>query len=208
MKKQASIAAALTAVLIGTLMSASCNGDNHHDDSDSTRSMGSMMDSAGSSVAQAADTVAAKVGDAFSGYEDSSFVADAIQSNENELRFLDDGISRGMSASLKQHARSMKADHKRLGEQMKAYAKKMHYSMPGVDEEKVNDARKDLNDKKGADWDKAWIDLMTREHRKAIDKFETASKKTEDPPLKTLVDAALPVLQSHRDMLEKLPASM
>lgn len=209
MKNQATKTILLTALLVGALAGTSCNdGDNRHDDSDTTRSMGSMMDSAGNAIGNAADTVAAKVDDAFSGYEDSSFVAEAIESNETELRLLDDGIAKGTSASLKQHARSMKADHKRLGDQMKAYARKMNYRIPGVDNEKLNDAREDLNDKKGADWDDKWIDMMKSEHRKAIDKFERASNKTQDPPLKNLVDAALPVLQSHRDMLEKMPASM
>lgn len=205
MKNQTS-KSAIAALFLSALFSVSCNDADHRDDdADSTTRVGAILDSAGSSINNAAD----KVEDAFAGYSDSSFVTEAIASNETEIKLLNEGIAKGTSATVKKHARSMKEDHTRLLGQLKAYAKKMNYTIPAPSDEEANDAKEDLNDhKSGDDWDKAWTDLMISEHRKAIDKFSTASEEATDPPLKTLVDAALPVLQSHRDMLEKMPASM
>jgi putative membrane protein len=64
------------------------------------------------------------------------------------------------------------------------------------------------DDKKGAEWDKEWIDDMVEMHEKDVKKFEEAQNDVADPELKTMVSEALPVLRSHLDMTKQIKAKM
>jgi len=67
----------------------------------------------------------------------------------------------------------------------------------------------DMNaNKKGKDWDAAYVDAQIADHQEAISKFEAAQNTVTDPDLKNLITQALPTLHDHLKMVQDLKASM
>ena len=66
----------------------------------------------------------------------------------------------------------------------------------------------DINDKTGTAWDKAWTDKMVADHADLLAHLNTLSGQVTDADAKKLVAGAIPVVQSHLDMVKKMDASM
>lgn len=113
------------------------------------------------------------------------------------------------TADVKMHAKHMLADHQKLGDEMKALAtkKNMQVSMdPPADKKQMLD---DMNaNKKGKDWDMAYLDAQVKDHQEAISLFENGSKSVKDADLKALIDKTLPTLRDHLKMVQDAQAKM
>lgn len=159
------------------------------------------MDTVGQKIENAVDTVKAN----FQENRDEDFVQDVIKANTKELHLLALAQKKGTNKEVKSHAKTMEADHKKMGSQMEEYAKKKNITV-NIDS---NDVKSDFDtDNAGADWDKKWVDKLVDEHQDVIDKFEKKEKNAKDEELKSMVSATLPTLHSHLDMMKQLQAKM
>ena len=66
----------------------------------------------------------------------------------------------------------------------------------------------DLSAKTGADFDKAYVDAMVKDHKEDIAAFEEASKKVTYPELQAFITKTLPVLHKHLDAIQKIHDKM
>ena len=210
--------------LLGCLLStalASCGGnENGGSATDSTSTAGasdtggdisSTAKNMGDQVKGGVDTLADKVNSIFSNSSnpDSSFVLNAGTQNEDEMKLLQAGIDKGTSTELKAHAKMMLADHKKMGQEVKAYAAKKKFSTMSPSDSKAADELKDINSHtKGADWDKAWTDKLVDGHEKTIGLFEKGQTSVKDPTLSGMITKTLPTLHSHLTMVQGLQNSM
>jgi putative membrane protein len=60
----------------------------------------------------------------------------------------------------------------------------------------------------GADFDKAYVSDMLRDHKKDVKEFEKASQDLSDPDLKAFAAKTLPTLQEHLSMVQNLEAQV
>lgn len=103
------------------------------------------------------------------------------------------------SQRVKDFGSMLVKDHSAAGEKLKTMAKRKDIVLP---DSLSNDAQKhvkELSQKKGKDFDKAYMDMMVSDHKKDISKFENASKNAQDLDLKSFASETLPVLQKHLD---------
>ena len=128
----------------------------------------------------------------------------AVEKNTKEMMWLQAGIDRGTSKELKDHARMMLADHKKLDGEVKALAGSKNWQLPTVDTANVVDLNKDA----GNDWDKAWTDKMVDEHEDLLSKLKDSETDVKDADLKALVTKTIPVVQGHLDMAKKMKDKM
>jgi putative membrane protein len=198
----------LHAILIASLFFASACGNGNNAGNGAQNAMDTMAakaDTAMDHVKNDAQAAAGAVEGAVNKNEDSDFVVKAALTNNAELKVLQAGIDNGTGKEVNAHARMMIADHKKLGEKVKAYATKKGYTLPDGDNGKGDDVIATLNkSNKGADWDKAWVDHMVSAHKDAIDMFERGQAGVKDDELKNIIAGALPTLHSHLDMMQKL----
>jgi putative membrane protein len=192
-----------TILFAGLLAFAACNNANNStstSDSTTTRTTDTSA-----SLKESANHAAGKVEGALDKNEDSDFVVKAAMTNMAELKVLQAGIDKGTDKELKMHAKMMMADHKKMGDKVKAYATKKGYVLPQNDDGKGDEAVGNIDKKtKGKDWDKEWADHMVSAHNDAIGMFERGEGAAKDPDLKTIISGALPTLRSHLDMMKKL----
>ena len=138
------------------------------------------------------------------GMSDADFVMDVAKGNAGEIKMLQMGVDKGTSKMLKDDAKKMLADHKKLAQQAQDYASKHNITLPAPD----NMDMSDMDSKKGKDWDMAWAGKMVDGHQTMIAKFEAEQNVAKDPELKTWVTNTLPTLHNHLDMAQKLQSSM
>ena len=65
-------------------------------------------------------------------------------------------------------------------------------------------AAKKLQDQSGAEFDKAYVTEMCKDHEQTISKFEQASRSATDPELKRFASDTLTKLREHNHMAEQL----
>ena len=131
--------------------------------------------------------------------KDADFVADVIKANAMELKMLAAGKTMGTDKQLRDNAKKMESDHKKLATTMMNYA-----SDNGIAIDTSGTDHDMADDKKGKEWDEDWAEKMVDEHQKTIDKFEDAKDDVRDSTLKNIITGTLPTLRAHLSMSKAL----
>ena len=204
------------------LIAAACNStsthDSTHNDSASTYYNGSQdqgMEGASTggvtpTTSQADTMVNNTNASSIPGTQaDMAFVNDAIAANIAEIAAHKAAVSKAESKEVKMHAQHMLTDHMKMGDDMKAFARKKNYNIPMDAPADKTQAMETMNkDNKGAAWDKAYVAMQVRDHQQTIARFEAAERTVVDPELKNMIAAALPKLRSHLQMVQDAQSKM
>lgn len=146
---------------------------------------------------------------AATGISDQDFVTKASSANTAEIAAHKAAGTHATSADVKMHAKHMLTDHMKMGDEMKALASKKGLTVstePPADKKQMLD---DMNaNKKGKDWDIAYLDAQVKDHEEAIALFESGSAGVKDADLKAMIDKTLPTLRDHLQMVKDAQAKM
>jgi len=85
---------------------------------------------------------------------------------------------------------------------LKALAAEKHIVIPDNMSEKCQKEVSDLEEKKGKEFDKAYADLMVKDHKDDIDEFKKESEKGNDAQVSAWAKNKIPVLEHHLMMAE------
>ena len=136
---------------------------------------------------------------------EQDFVNYAVPGNTKEIIWLEAGIHKSHDKELKQQASMMLTDHKKLDAEVKHYLDNhKDLNVPTVDTANVVD----INDKKGADWDKAWANKMVEDHSDLLSKLQNSQRDVKDTALLSLINSTVPVVESHLAMAKTLKAKI
>jgi putative membrane protein len=136
---------------------------------------------------------------------EQDFINYAVPGNTKEIAWLKAAMARASSKEIKDHASMMLKDHNKLGANVKDYlSKHPNLTMPSVDTANVVN----INDKTGADWDKAWTDKMVDDHQGLLDKLKKSQGDVKDADLNKLITNTIPVVESHLAMAKSLQDKM
>ncbi len=132
--------------------------------------------------------------------KDAQYLVDAYNSGLYELEASQHAKQKAVNSNIKHLAAEMVESHAKMNVSIKSLADKKQVSLPV----KLNDDQmkeiKDYSDKKGADYEKAYIDKMVSDHEKAIKLSEEAAEKAHDPEIRNLFNSSLPTLRHHLEM--------
>jgi putative membrane protein len=94
----------------------------------------------------------------------------------------------------------MIAEHARANDELKAIATRKSIALP----QDINSDQKATMDKlsklSGADFDKAYLADMVKDHEADAKEFESQAKKGTDPDIKAFAAKTLPMVQRHLQM--------
>jgi putative membrane protein len=137
---------------------------------------------------------------------EQDFVNYAVPANTTEIVWLKEGIAKSGSPEIKSHAKMMLKDHQQLDEKVKSYltTKGTSLTVPPVDTTNAVN----INDKKGKDWDKAWVDKMVDDHSHLLDKLKSSQNDVKDSSLLALINNTIPTVESHLAMAKKMKSKM
>ena len=140
---------------------------------------------------------------------DADFVMKASAVNMAEVNAHKAAQTHATIADVKAHAKHMLEDHTKLGNDMKALATKKGWATATDADPNKTQALNDMNsNKKGKDWDAAYLDAQENDHKEAISMFEKAQNDVQDADLKALITQALPKLRDHLQMAQDAKSKM
>ncbi|HYG17113.1 MAG TPA: DUF4142 domain-containing protein [Bacteroidia bacterium] len=121
-----------------------------------------------------------------------------------EVRVSELAQTKATNADVKEFAMMMVKDHTMANEELKAWAARKNVSLPSAMSEDMQKKYNDLNEEKGMDFDKEYMDMMVKDHDKDIEMFEKCAEDCKDAELKTWCNEKLTTLRMHKDHAEKI----
>ena len=160
----------------------------------------SMMAVPADSVMAVDSTTMSGMGDNQAGNlseQDKMFANEAAKGGMTEAMLGQLGADNGTNAKVKSHGQMMVSDHTKANEELKSWAASAGYTLPAAPDAAQQKIAEDLKAKKGAEFDRAYTDIMVSEHEKAINLFRKQSTDGSDAALKAFATKTLPTLEQH-----------
>jgi putative membrane protein len=139
---------------------------------------------------------------------DRDFVVDAASGGLMEVELGKIAETNAASAQVKEFGRMMVTDHTKANNELKEVAAKQNIAIGATPMEKQQKKIDDLKAKKGADFDKDYVDMMVDDHKDDVDKFKKEAEKGNDSAVKAFAAKTLPVLLKHLDHAQKMKDAM
>ncbi len=145
-------------------------------------------------MAQAQDTKSA----------DKSFVADSAQDSLAEINFAKLALQKSQDTNIRAFATRMIHDHEMLITSMKPFAAKLDAKVPSGPPMMDHVKYEELKLKSGQSFDRAYVELMVKDHHTDLDNFIKEANATADPALKAAVLKGEGVIKEHTIMIDKI----
>ena len=139
---------------------------------------------------------------------DTTFAMKAAQGGMAEVKFGQLAVEKASNPDVKAFGQKMVDDHTKLNDQMKQVASAENMTLPTDIDGKDQAAYDKLSKLSGADFDKAYIKGMVKDHSTDVKEFQKEANGGKDPQLKQLASTALPILQSHLQMAKETEAKL
>ena len=138
---------------------------------------------------------------------DAKFAKKAAMDNLAEVALADVARQQASQDTVKQYAEKLRSDHEQATEKLKSIAAQKGIDLPTDVDAKHKREQDKLAKKQGADFDKAYIDSMIKDHKSTIKEFEHEAKSGKDPELKEFANGMLPGLRKHLQEAQQLQGS-
>lgn len=129
---------------------------------------------------------------------DRDFVDEQLSKGEKEILLGRLAQQRGGSAEVRAFGEMMVADHTKAGGELKQIASRHNVSLPADDKDAHDDAHERLSKLSGAQFDRAYMDMMVNDHDDAVDDVRKKTESDKDHgDLRQWAVKALPVMEKH-----------
>ena len=135
---------------------------------------------------------------------DTEFYRLATESSQKEIAAGNMAGDQAQDPSVKDYAGMMVTDHTAMAQQVQEAAGTADAASPAPDAT----ATAALQGKTGADFDRAYIDMMVMDHQKAVAIFENAAQNASTDEAKALAQGALPKLREHLERAQELQTQL
>lgn len=140
--------------------------------------------------------------------KDFNFVSDVSRGGMEEVQLGELAKQKAGSPAVKEFGDRMVTDHGKANDDLKQIVQKKGALIPTSLSHRENATLEHLQKLSGAEFDKAYISDMVRDHKKDVKEFEKASQNLSDPDLKAFAEKTLPTLQEHLRMAENLESQV
>jgi putative membrane protein len=128
---------------------------------------------------------------------DATFVTKTASAGMAEVEFGKIAVERASSEEVKKFARRMVDDHSKANDELKTLAQNKKITLPDAPDPHVKAMRDRLSKLSGASFDRAYMQMMIADHRKALNDFRLASKAAKDADVKGWAAKTLPTIEEH-----------
>jgi putative membrane protein len=139
---------------------------------------------------------------------DQKFTTNASVANLAEIQLAELAQQKASAGEVKQYAQHLRQDHQRATEKLNALAAQKGAQLPAELDAQRKREKERLAKLEGAAFDKAYIDLMVKDHKKSISEFEKQAERGNDAELKQFAAQALPKLREHLNQAQQLQSQL
>lgn len=140
--------------------------------------------------------------------DDKDFMIEAASGGLLEVELGKLAQTNASAAAVKDFGKMMVDNHTKANTELTALAKAKNITVPSVPGEDAQKHIDELKAKKGADFDKAYVDLMVDDHKEDIEEFQKAADDAKEPEIKALATKTLPMLKMHLQKIQSIQSSM
>ena len=135
---------------------------------------------------------------------DAEFAIEAADAGMMEVQAGTLALTKGSSAKVKEFAKMMVDDHTKANEELETLATGKNITLPSSISDKHKRKYDDLAEKSGTEFDKAYVELMVKDHKDAVDMFKKAADDCEDQQIKSWAAEKIPTLEHHLSTAENM----
>jgi putative membrane protein len=128
---------------------------------------------------------------------DTTFLKKALAGGIAEVEFGRLAVAKASSPGVKQFGQRMIDDHGKSNDQLTQVAATEHISLPQGLSPKDKATKSGLENLSGADFERAYMNEMVRDHKKDVSEFERQSKSAFDQAVRSFAAQTLPTLREH-----------
>src|SRR5689334_1615636 len=136
--------------------------------------------------------------------KDYKFAVDAAQGGMAEVQMGELAKQKATNPQVKSFADKMVTDHNKANDELKQIVSRKGATLPTDVGRKENSHYDSLQKENGADFDKAYVEHMVKDHKKDVKDFQDAAQNLTDPDLKAFAQKTLPTLQEHLQMIQQI----
>lgn len=133
---------------------------------------------------------------------DQPFVTKAAGASMAEVELGKMALEKAASEEVKKFAQRMIDDHSRANDALKTLAQSKNITLPDGTDPHVTATENRLSKLSGASFDRAFMQAMIVDHRKAVNDFRLASRSAKDAEVKGWAAKTLPTLEEHLKMAQ------
>ena len=139
---------------------------------------------------------------------DSSFWMEAASGGMAEVELGRLAQTKAQNAEVKRFAQMMVADHTKSNDELKALAAKKNVALPPAPNQRHQGMMEQLQNLSGAEFDRAYVDAMVRDHEATVQLFESQTQGAGDAEIKAFAEKTLPTLRQHLEMIRGIREKM
>jgi putative membrane protein len=135
---------------------------------------------------------------------DRKFVMEALKGGMAEVELGKLASEKASSDAVKQFGKRMVDDHGKASDELKKLAQDKGITPPAELDGKHKKLHDRLSKLSGAEFDRAYVNEMVKDHRKDVKDFQREAEKAKDADVKSFASKTLPTLQEHLKQVEDL----
>jgi putative membrane protein len=137
-----------------------------------------------------------------SGSTDHTFIMKAAEGGLAEVQLGKLASDKGSSEQVKQFGQKMVDDHGKANDELKAIAQSKNISLPTDLEPKDKALMNRLQKLSGAQFDRAYMQAMLKDHKTDVAEFKKEASSGRDSEVKAFAAKTLPTLESHLQLAQ------
>jgi putative membrane protein len=138
----------------------------------------------------------------------NSFVQKALSGGMMKVELGNMASTNAQNQRVKNFGAMMVSDHSQAGNELRSMATSNAITVPSAMMPEHKKHVDMLRDKKGSAFDKAYMDMMVKDHKEDIKAFTNASQNLTEAGYKNYAAKTLPVLQKHLDSAQAIIKSL
>jgi len=139
---------------------------------------------------------------------EQAFLKEAATGGLMEVELGRLATEKASSAEVKQFGQRMVEDHGKANQQLSTIAQQKNVQVPTELTGKAKADYDRLSKLSGEQFDRAYMQMMVRDHRKDVGDFRKQSTSAKDPDLKSFASQTLPTLEEHLKLAEQTQSSV
>ena len=136
------------------------------------------------------------------------FMEKVAKDNAAEIEAGKLASTKASNDEVKQFGERMVQDHGQAADELKQLAQSKGVDLPDAADRKHEREAKSLEKKSGADFDKAYMQQMVKDHRADLKALQKEAKSAKDADVKAYAEKTAQVVQEHLNMAQQLAADV
>src|SRR5215207_2061260 len=139
---------------------------------------------------------------------DHKFAMEAAMGGMMEVELGRVAAQKGASDEVRQFGQRMVDDHSKANEELMQVASGKGMTLPAAPDPKHQAEMQKLSALSGEKFDKEYVKMMVKDHKKDVAAFQKEASAGADADLKSFAARALPTLQEHLQMIQRINDKM